>query len=178
MRLSFALLLLSVSAILGANADASKKESIGASPTQDSKLPSNARIVKEPVIKQVTLRKSDGESAVASVLQNRTLTILEAPSTKANQATKTVTETETKTKTVTETECAKGNATGAAAGHAHVPGTKTVTVTESAGTSAAGSAVAGGAASKPSSEPKESGCLLYTSPSPRDVEESRMPSSA
>ena len=25
---------------------------------------------------------------------------------------------------------------------------------------------------------KESGCLLYTSPSPRDVEESRMPSSA
>ena len=26
--------------------------------------------------------------------------------------------------------------------------------------------------------PKEQACLLYTSPSPRDVEESRMPSSA
>ena len=29
-----------------------------------------------------------------------------------------------------------------------------------------------------SGAPPDSGCLLYTSPSPRDVEESRMPSSA
>ena len=120
MRFTSIALLLGISAITGAHADVNnfkpvaaidleqrdevctastvtKKETVtvtaGASPTQASKLPSNAQIVTTPVVGSLTLGNADGEPVVVPVLQNRTLTILEAPKTKSAKDTKTVTVT-------------------------------------------------------------------------------------
>ena len=135
MRFTSIALLLGISALSGAHADVSnfkpvaainlkqndetcsvstvtKKETVtvtaGSSPTQGSKLPPNARIVTTPVVGSLTLGNADGEPVVIPVIQNRTLTVLEAPKTKSAKG--------TMTKTVTVTNDAECEATGSAVG--------------------------------------------------------------